>query len=171
MKKNNLLSQKVKLKIQINNLITIYEQKAECGIFFKLNQHKSPLEILGVLDFLKDRIKKWGNTTLFSYNGGWFSRGTVLVVGARDLEEAVSIMIYMFLSNVVDDEYEINYLIEKLGSSTDLEFFIRNHISKNIERGYPTNPDLEAKLVNHLNGIIKNQNEKNINHQKKYRMQ
>ncbi len=58
MKENTASSLKVKLKIQINNLITIYEQKAECGIFFKLIPEKSPLEILGVLDLLKDRIKK-----------------------------------------------------------------------------------------------------------------
>ncbi|MFX0140254.1 MAG: hypothetical protein ACFFDN_41825, partial [Candidatus Hodarchaeota archaeon] len=103
---NNSSSAKIKLKIQINNLITIYEQKAECGIFFKLDEEKSPLEILGVLDFLKDRIKKWGNTNLFSYHGSLFSRNTILVVGARDLEEATSIMIYMFLSNIIDNEYE-----------------------------------------------------------------
>ena len=162
MSNNNASSLIVKLKIQINNLITIYEQKAECGIFFKLNQEKSPLEILGVLDFLKDRIKKWGNTNLFSYGGTLFSRNTILVVGARDLEEAASIMIYMFLSNVVDNENEINSLIEKIGASSDLEYFIRNQISENIEKGYPNNPDLEAKLVDHLGGIIKNQNDKNL---------
>ncbi|MFX0137168.1 MAG: hypothetical protein ACFFDN_26245 [Candidatus Hodarchaeota archaeon] len=157
---NNTSSAKITFKIQINNLMSIYEQKAECGIFFILNEEKSPLEILGVLDFLKDRIKKWGNTNLFSYQGYLFNRSTVLVVGARDLEEAISILIYMFLSNIVDNEHEINNLIEKLGSSTDLEYFIRSQISENIEKGYPTNPDLEVKLVNHLVSIIKNQNKK-----------
>ena len=167
MSKNNASSLRFKLKIQINNLITIYEQKAECGIFFKLNQEKSPLEILGVLDFLKDRIKKWGNTNLFSYHGSLFSRSTVLVVGARDLEEAISIMIYMFLSNIVDNEYEFNGLIEKVGYSTDIEQFLRNKISENIKKGYPTNPDLEVKLGNHLDGIIKNHDDKNLSKERK----
>ena len=156
MSKNNTSSPKVKLKIQINNLISIYEQKAECGIFFKLEAEKSPLEILGVLDFLKERIKKWGNTNLFSYQGSLFRKGPTLVVGARDLEEAISIIIYVYLSNVVDNEYGFNNLIEKLGSSFDLEQFLRNQISENIEEGYPTNRDLELKLVNHLNNIIRN---------------
>jgi hypothetical protein len=157
MSKNSNSSRKVKLKIQINNLITIYEQKAERGIFFKLNPDKSPLEILGVLDFLKDRIKKWGNTNLFSYHGTLFRQGAVLVVGARDLEEAISIIIYIYLSNVVDNEDGFNYLVEKLGSSSDIEIFLRNQLSGDIEKGYTPNPDLESKIVHHLEEIIKNQ--------------
>ena len=159
MSRNNSSSSKVKIKIQINNLITIYEQKAECGIFFKLNQERSPLEILGVLDFLKDRIRKWGNTNLFSYHGSLFRKGPVLVVGARNLEEALSITIYMYLSSIVDNENTINYLIDKLGSSNDLEKYLRNEISENLDKGYPTNTDLEVKLRNHLNDIIRNQND------------
>ncbi len=157
MSKNNSSSEKVKLTIQINNLITIYEQKAECGIFFKLEQEKSPLEIIGVLDFLKDRIKRWGNTNLFSYHGNLFRRGDVLVVGARHLEEAISIIIYMYLSNVVDNENGISYLIEKLSSSLDLEIFLRDNLAENIEKGLPTKPDLELKIINHLDNILKDQ--------------
>ena len=158
MQNKNFSSLKVSLKIQINNLITIYEQKAECGIFFKLNKEKSPLDIIGVLDFLKYKIKKWGNTNLFSYHGDLFNGSTILVVGARNLEEAISIMIYMFLTNVVDNEYEINNLIEKLGSSNDIEQYLRNDLSKNIKKGYPSNSDLEMELKNHLEGLIKSEN-------------
>jgi len=158
MQNKNFSSLKVSLIIQINNLITIYEQKAECGIFFKLHQEKSPLDIIGVLNFLKYKIKKWGNTNLFSYHGDLFNGSTILVVGARNLEEAISIMIYMFLTNVVDNEYEINNLIEKLGSSNDIEKYLRNDISKNIKKGYPSNSDLEMELKNHLEGLIKSKN-------------
>ncbi len=149
-------SSKVTLKIQINNLITIYEQKAECGIFFKLEPEKSPLEIIGVLDFLQDKIKKWGNANIFNYQGNLFRKGSVLVVGARDLEEAISIIIYMYLSNIIDNEQGINSLIKKLGSSNDLEKFLRNQISEKIEKGYSINLDLESKLINHLDNIINN---------------
>jgi len=161
--KNNSSALHFKLKIQIKNLITIYEQKAECGIFFKLSPEKSPLETLGVLDFLKYKIKKWGNTNIFSYQGVLFNRNTILVVGARNLEEAKSIMIFMFLSNIIDSEYEINNLIEKLEPQNDLELFLRNEISKNIEKDYPSNPDLELKLRNHLENIISNNTDKTIN--------
>jgi hypothetical protein len=155
MSETNSASLKVKLKIQINNLITIYEQKAECGIFFKLEPEKSPLEILGVLDFLKDKIKKWGNTNLFSYEGDLFREGPTLVVGARDLEEALSIIFYMYLINIVDNEQGIDYLIKKLGMSNDLEDFLRTLILGKIEEGYPANPTLELKLIDHLNGIVR----------------
>jgi len=163
MLRNNTSPLNVKLKIQINNLITIYEQKAECGIFFKLSPEKSPLEILGVLDFLKSKIKKWGNTNIFSYQGVLFNRNTILVVGARNLEEAKSIMIFMFLSNIIDIKYDINNLIEKVEPQNDLEQFLRNEISKNIEKDYPSNPDLELKLRNHLENIISNNIDKTIN--------
>ena len=156
MARNNSSSLKIKLKIQINNLITIYEQKAECGIFFKLSPEKSPLEILGVLDFLKYKIKKWGNTNIFSYQGVFFNGNTILVVGARNLEEAKSMIIYMFLSDIVDNDNEFNNLIEKLKLQNDLEQFLRNELSKNIDKGYPTNIDLELKLENHLDCIIRN---------------
>jgi hypothetical protein len=154
LKKNNS-SLRVKLTIQINNLITIYEQKAECGIFFKLEPEKSPLEILGVLDFLKDKIKKWGNTNLFSYKGDLFREGPTLVVGARDLEEALSIIFYMYLINIVDNEQGMDYLINKIGKSNDLEDFLRTLILGKIEKGYPANPTLELKLMDHLNGIVR----------------
>lgn len=165
MKKNTASSLKVKLKIQINNLITIYEQKAECGIFFKLVPEKSPLEILGVLNFLKDKLKKWENTNIFSYHGILFSRGATLVVGARDLEEAISIIIYMYLYNVVDNEDGINYLIDKLGTSSELEIFLRNQVSERIEKGYPDNPDLELKLMKHLTKLIRKQNDSFISNE------
>ncbi|MFX1417947.1 MAG: hypothetical protein ACFE9N_03385 [Promethearchaeota archaeon] len=159
MSKQDSSSSKIELKIQINNILSIYEQKAECGIFFKLNPEKSPLEILGVLDFLKDKIRKWGNTNLFSYHGNLFRRGDVLVVGSRDLEEAISIIIYIYLSNIVDNKSGFNNLIEKLGSSKDLENYLRSHISENIENGYPNNPDLELNLKNYIYDIIYNQND------------
>ncbi|MFX1320578.1 MAG: hypothetical protein ACFFAQ_02930 [Promethearchaeota archaeon] len=157
MENKNFSSSKVSLIIQVNNLITIYEQKAECGIFFKLNQEKSPLDIIGVLDFLKYKIKKWGNTNLFSYHGDLFNGSTVLVVGARNLEEAISIMIYMFLTKFIDKEYEINNLIKRLGSSNDIEQYLRNNLSKNTKKGYPSNSDLEMELKNHLEGLIKSE--------------
>ncbi len=163
MSRNDYSSFDIKLKIQINNLITIYEQKAECGIFFKLSPEKTPLEILGVLDFLKYKIKKWGNTNIFSYQGVLFDRNTILVVGARNLEEAKSIMIFMFLSNIIDNKYDINNRIEKLEPQNDLEQFLRNEISKNTEKNYPSNPDLELKLRNHLENIISNNINKTIN--------
>jgi hypothetical protein len=162
MSKNSFSTIKVKFKIQINNLITLYEQKAECGIFFKLNPQKTPLEILGVLDFLKDRIKKWGNTNFFSYYGDLFEKGIVLIVGARDLEEAISIIVYMYLTNILENEQELNNLIEKLDPSNNLEIFLRTQISKDVKKGYSKDPELELKLKRHLEDIVYNQEDKEL---------
>ena len=60
----------------------------------------------------------------------------------------------MYLTNIVDNEQGISYLIENLGTSSDLEDYLRTHISEKIEKGYPTNPPLELKLIEHLNGIV-----------------
>lgn len=155
MPKNNLLSQKSKLLQQINSLITKYEEKAQCGIFFKLTEDKPPSEIFGVLDFLKFKIKKWGNTNIFSYSGKIFTENTVLVIGSRNFEEAESIMIYMFLSNTVDNEYKIDELIDKLKSSNNLEKYLNDEISEHIEKGFPNNSEMELELRNHLEKMIK----------------
>jgi hypothetical protein len=64
----------------------------------------------------------------------------------------------MYLSSIVDNENIINYLIEKLGSSNDLEKYVRNEISENLMKGYPINIELEAKLRDHLKNIFSNQN-------------
>ena len=72
-------------------------------------------------------------------------------------------MIFMFLSNIIDIKYDINNLIEKVEPQNDLEQFLRNEISKNTEKDYPSNPDLELKLRNHLENIISNNIDKTIN--------
>ena len=58
------------------------------GICFKLQRDGNPLDILGVLDFLKYKIKKWGNTNIFSYRGILFNDDMILVIGSNTIEEA-----------------------------------------------------------------------------------
>ncbi|MFX1501506.1 MAG: hypothetical protein ACFFDH_11140 [Promethearchaeota archaeon] len=148
------INEKNKLKILISDLLTNYEQKAECGIFFKLSPDKSPLEVVGVLNFLQDRIKKWGNTNIFSYHGSLFGGDYALIVGSRNLEEAISIIIYIYLSGIIDANYEDDIFLQKLETSIDLESFLRNHISEHIEKGYPVNQSLESELLTHLNKLV-----------------
>lgn len=154
MPKNDFLSQRTRFIEGIDNLINVYEKKAQCCIFFKLNEAKSPLDILGVLDFLKYKIKKWGNSNIFSYFGNLFEDTTVFVVGAGDIEEAKSIMIYMFLSNILVDENKIDDFLENQGSYNDLEQFLNTEFTKNAKTGYPVDPILETKLIKHLEKLI-----------------
>lgn len=145
--RNNLIE-------QINELIIDYEKKAECGIFFTLNEEKSPLDIIGVLDFLKYKIKKWGNTNIFTYIGSLFKNNTVLVVGARDIEEAKNIMIYMLLTNILSKNNNIDDFLKNQGFYDDLKRFLSTEFTKNIKTGYPTDPILETKLIEHLENLI-----------------
>ncbi|MFX1574990.1 MAG: hypothetical protein ACFFB0_19810 [Promethearchaeota archaeon] len=150
----NLFSQRDNLIEQINELLIYYEKKAECGIFFILDEGKSPLDIIGVLDFLKYKIKKWGNTNIFSYIGNLFENNTVLVVGARDLEEAKSIIIYMLLSKVLTENKKIDDFLDNQTTFNNLQQFLNTEFTKNITTGYPVDPTLERKLRDHLEKLI-----------------
>jgi hypothetical protein len=130
----------------IKNLIEKFEDEEKSGIFFKLEKDKDPLEILGVLDFLKDKIEKWGNSNIFSYIGSLFENNNTLVIGSSNREEAISIIKYVYLSQVLKSSDEIQKLERKLEDINALELFLSNEISRNIKLGYPSNPKLELHL-------------------------
>ncbi|GAJ12743.1 unnamed protein product, partial [marine sediment metagenome] len=83
------MSSKTQFLKHIEYLITKYENEEKSGIFFKLEKGKDPSEILGVLDFLKYKLEKWGNTNIFSYLGSLFGKNTILVIGSSNSEEAI----------------------------------------------------------------------------------
>ena len=139
----------------IEYLIKKYENEEKSGIFFKLEKDKDPLEILGVLDFLKYKLEKWGNTNIFSYLGSLFGKNTILVIGSSKSEEAVSIIKYVYLSQVIKNAEQIKNLIGKLDNFLDLEQFLSNEISKKLKVGYPTEPKCEIQLKNHIKNLLK----------------
>ena len=138
----------------IKNLIEKFEDEEKSGIFFKLEKDKDPLDILGVLDFLKDKIEKWGNSNIFSYIGVLFENTNTLVIGSSNREEAISIIKYVYLSQVIKSSDEIQKLEKKLDDITDLEVSLNNQISRNIKLGYPTDPKLELHLKNHIKRFL-----------------
>ena len=138
----------------IKNLIDKFEDEEKSGIFFKLEKDKDLLDILGVLDFLKDKIKKWGNSNFFSYIGELFENTNTLVIGSSNREEAISIIKYVYLSQVIKNNDEIQKLEKKLEDINELEVFLNKEISRNINVGYPTNPKLELVLKNHIKKLL-----------------
>ena len=138
----------------IKNLIDKFEDEEKSGIFFKLEKDKDLLDILGVLDFLKDKIKKWGNSNFFSYIGELFENTNTLVIGSSNREEAISIIKYVYLSQVIKNNDEIQKLEKKLEDINELEVFLNKEISRNINVGYPTNPKLELDLKNHIKKLL-----------------
>jgi len=138
----------------IKNLIDKFEDEEKSGIFFKLEKDKDLLDILGVLDFLKDKIKKWGNSNFFSYIGELFENTNTLVIGSSNREEAISIIKYVYLSQVIKNNDEIQKVEKNLEDINELEVFLNKDISRNIKVGYPTNPKLELDLKNHIKKLL-----------------
>ncbi len=138
----------------IETLHSQYEKEEKAGVFFKLEKKKNPLDILGVLDFLKFKIKKWGNDNIFSYSGNFFKEDTALVIGATNVSEATTIIKYVYLTQIIKNEEDIEHLVEHLESIENLETFLNSEISKNLKSGFPANPELEVQLKNHLKNLM-----------------
>ena len=148
------MSSKTQFLKHIEYLIKKYENEEKSGILFKLEKDKDPLEILGVLDFLKYKLEKWGNTNIFSYLGSLFGKNTILVIGSSNSEEAISIIKYVYLSQVIKNSEQIKNLIGKLDNIFDLEQYLSKEISNKIKVGYPIEPKLEIQLKNHIKKLL-----------------
>lgn len=138
----------------IENLLKEFEHEEKCGIFFKLEKNKDPSEIFGVLDFLKYKIEKWGNSNIFSYLGNLFDENTILVIGSGDTGEAKSIIKYVYLSKKIKEGDEFDILINKFENCKTLEHYLNKEITDKIKMGYPSDPKLEMKLKNHLKTLL-----------------
>jgi hypothetical protein len=138
----------------IEKLLNKYEDEEKSGIFFKLEKEKDPSEILGVLNFLKDKIEKWGNTNIFSYMGELFERNVTLVIGSSNSEEAITIIKYVYLTQVIKKNNEILDLEGRFENIDEIEIFLNEEISKNVKLGYPTDPKLEIYLRNHIENLL-----------------
>ena len=147
----------------IETLLKEYEDEEKCGIFFNLEKGKDPLEIIGVLDFMKYKIENWGNSNIFSYLGHIFNDKTILVIGSSDTGEAKSIIKYVYLSQILKKRDGIENLISKFENCKTLEQYLDNEITDKIKLGYPANPELEKKLEYHLKTILSKKLSENSN--------
>ncbi|MFX1346710.1 MAG: hypothetical protein ACFFAI_16560 [Promethearchaeota archaeon] len=148
------MSSKTEFLKHIEYLINKYENEEKSGIFFKLEKDKDPLEILGVLDFLKYKLEKWGNTNIFSYLGSLFGINTILVIGSSNSEEAKIIIKYVYLSQILKKPEEIENLTGKLENFFKLDQYLSKEISNNIKIGYPPEPKLEMEIKNHIKKLL-----------------
>jgi len=141
----------------LDNIETIhsqYEKEEKSGVFFKIEKEKNPFDILGVLDFLKFKIKKWGNDNIFSYSGNFFKEDTALVIGATNVSEATTIIKYVYLTLVIKNEEDIENLVGHVESIENLDAFLNSEISRNLKNGFPANPEFEVQLKNHLKNLM-----------------
>ena len=157
------MSLKEQLLKCIENLLIEYENEEKCGIFFKLEKDKDPMEIVGVLDFLKYKIENWGNSNIFSYLGHLFIDNTVLVIGSSDTGEAKSIIKYVYLSQIIKKGDNFENLMNKFENCRTLEDYLDKEIKNKIKLGYPADPKLERKLKNHLKTLLLPKVSENLN--------
>lgn len=140
---------------KIKSLLSEYEAKEKGGICFKHHRDKNPLDIIGVLDLLKYKIKKWGNTNIFTYQGRFFDDNTILVIGSNNIEEAKNIIIYVFLNEILNNREELFNKLREFSSNVNLERYLDETIFKDLVKGYPNDLNLESKLKNHLENLLK----------------
>ena len=138
----------------IESLLREYENEEKCGIFFKLEKDKDPMDIVGVLDFMKYKIENWGNSNIFSYLGELFNNDTVLVIGSGDTGEAKTIIKYVYLSQIIKKRENYDNLINKFENCKALEHYLNEEIMNKIKLGYPADLKLEKKLKNHLKSLL-----------------
>lgn len=139
----------------IKDLHNVYDNKEKVGICFKLQRDGNPLDILGVLDFLKYKIKKWRNTSIFSYRGKLFNEEIILVIGSNTIEEAKDIVVFIFLNDILNKKKDAFRILDDWDSDNDLEQYLINEIFKNLEKGYPYDPHLESEISNHIEKLMK----------------
>lgn len=135
-------------------LLEKYNQKEKRGIFFNLNETNNPLDIIGVLDFLKFKIQGWGSTNIYSYRGILFKGNIIMVIGSNTIEEAMTIIIFVYLSRLREKDPSLVESTPEFNSSRELEEFLKKELELKIEKGYPSNPLLEQELKNHLNTLL-----------------
>ena len=138
----------------VDKLLLKYENEEKCGIFFILEKDKDPMEIIGVLDFMKYKIENWGNSNIFSYVGRLFNENTVLVIGSSDTGEAKSIIKYVYISQKIKKEENYENLTTKFENCKTFEDYLDKEINDKIKMGYPADPKLEERLKNHLKTLL-----------------
>ena len=139
---------------EFQSLLQKYDQKEKCGIFFNLNETKNPLDIIGVLDFLKFKIQSWRNTNIYSYQGALFDNNIIIVIGSNNVEEAIIITIFVYLSRLAEKDPKLLKNALNFESTSELEDLLKEEFEKKFNEGYPNNPQLEQKLKLHLEKLL-----------------
>lgn len=138
---------------RIKDLYSKYDLKEKIGICFKLQKDKNPLEILGVLEVLKYKLKLWGNSNIFYYQGKLFYEDYILVVGSNYMEEAKDIVMFIFLKEIL--EKEAFGILNDFNYENDLEEYLNKEVSEGLVKGYPNDIKLEKKITDHIIELLK----------------
>ena len=150
-------SEKIEIIEALNELLLKYRELTENGVVFKLKKEKSLLELLGVLDFLKDKIQRWGKNEIFTYSANLFEDFNIITIGAENIEKAKELIISVFLSDLIknEDEGGLDIIFKNVNTFNEIEEWLQSEISKGISNGYPPDPEKAKELKQHLETILK----------------
>jgi hypothetical protein len=150
-------SEKIEIIEALKDLLMKYRELTENGVVFKLEKGKSPLELLGVLDFLKDKIQRWGNDEIFTYSANLFKNFNIITIGAENIEKAEELIISVFLTDLIKDEDEggLEVIFKNVNIFSEFEEWLQIEISKGLSNGYPPDPKKAKELKKHIETILK----------------
>jgi hypothetical protein len=150
-------SEKIEIIEALNDLLLKYRELTENGVVFKLKKGKSPLDLLGVLDFLKDKIQRWGNDGIFTYCANLFEDFNIITIGVENIEKAKELIISVFLTDLIknEDEGGFDVIFKNVNTFNEFEEWLKNEISKGISNSYPPDPEEAKELKKHLENILK----------------
>ncbi len=151
-------SEKSEVIKALNDLLLKNRELTENGVVFKLKKGKNPLDLLGVLDFLKDKIQRWGNDEIFTYCANLFEDFNIITIGVENIEKAKELIISVFLSDLIknEDESGLDIIFKNVNKFNEFEEWLQSEISKGISNGYPPDPEKAKELKKHLGTILKN---------------
>ena len=135
----------------LEGLIKNYKNKVQCGVVFKLNENEYPLELLKVLNLIRDKLQKWGNTNIFTYSGNAFKKKKIIVIGADTLDHALDLIMLVFLTEISKTNTFEPLLIHK----EKFEEYYKTEFRSKIDIGCPWDRTLENTIKNHIDKILK----------------
>jgi len=151
MNDENISNDTRKLVDDLADLIKIYKDKVQCGVVFKLNENEYPLELLKVLNLIRDKLQKWGNTNIFTYSGNAFKKSKIIVIGADSLDHVLDLIMLVFLTEISKTNDFEPLLIHK----EKFREYYESEFGSKIDIGCPWDITLENTIKNHIDKILK----------------
>ncbi len=110
-----------------------------------------------ILDFLKDKIQRWGNDEIFTYCANLFDDFNIITIGAENIEKSKDLIISVFLSELIKNEEKggFDVIFKNVNTFNEFEEWLKNEISKGISNGYPPNPEKVKELKKYLEPLLK----------------
>ncbi len=77
------------------------------------------------------------------------------MIGAESSEDTIKIIISVFITRILKEKGEVHLdTLDAIKMSSDLKKDLENEVKNELAIGYPPDPSLEEKLVDHIKVFI-----------------